>query len=147
MRDIRIADMTMRGGAAGGELSLSFKEKLELIRELGRLGMDVIEFAPPQGSKSEQVLIRTAATLVKNSILSCPTGLSEESVELAWGTVMNAAKPRLLVSVPLSPVQMEYVSHTKPQSGAGAGGPPCLRGRRALRRRGICGGRRVPRRF
>ncbi len=114
MKSIQIADTTMRSEGMREGYSLSFKEKLELARELSRLGVDIIEFAPLSGDKTDQLLIRTAASLVKNSILSCPTGLTEESIERAWGAVMNAAKPRLLVSVPVSPVQLEYVCQTKP---------------------------------
>ena len=114
MRDIRIADMTMRAQAAGMDYSLSFKEKLELIRELDRLGVDVIEFAPMAGGKTDQLLIHTAATLVKGSALSCPTGLTAESLDAAWAAVREAAKPRLLVNVPVSTLQMEYVCKRKP---------------------------------
>jgi 2-isopropylmalate synthase len=114
MKNILIADTTMRAEALREDYSLSFKEKLELARELSRLGVDVIEFAPLSGDRTDQLLVRTIASLVKNSILSCPTGLTEESLERAWGAVMNAAKPRLLVSVPVSPVQLEYICQTKP---------------------------------
>jgi len=114
MKSIKIADTTMGSEGMRAGYSLSFKEKLEFARELSRLGVDIIEFAPLSGDKTDQLLIRTVASLVKNSILSCPTGLTEESLERAWGAVMNAEKPRLLVSVPVSTVQMEYVCQTKP---------------------------------
>ena len=45
MKTIRVADMTLRAEAEA-PFTLSFKEKLEVARELDRLGVDVIETAP-----------------------------------------------------------------------------------------------------
>ena len=114
MRGIRIADMTMRSAAMGVEYSLNFKERLELARELDGLGVDVIEFPPLGDDRSDVLLVRTAATLARRSVLSVPTGLTVEGVEKAWSAVSAAVKPRLLVCVPVSPVQMEYMCHAKP---------------------------------
>ena len=111
MKTIQIADGTLRTQAAAG---LSFKEKLETARELDKLGVDIIETAPILDSRADPLLIRTIASLVKTSVLSCPVGQSEESLREAWEAVKGAARPRLLVSLPVSTVQMEYGCHKKP---------------------------------
>ena len=43
MRDIRVSDITMREAAASKALSLSFKEKLEIVKILDRIGVAAIE--------------------------------------------------------------------------------------------------------
>lgn len=114
MKQIKIADVTLREGASGAKFPLSFKEKLELARELDRLGVDVIETAPIINEKTDALLIRTIAGLIKNSVLACPVGMTEESVGEAWKAVSGAASPRLVVSLPVSTTQMEYVCGCKP---------------------------------
>ena len=111
MKTIHIADGTLRTPTAAG---LSFKEKLEIARELDKLGVDVIETAPILDSQADPLLIRTIASLVKNGSLSCPAGQSKESLQEAWEAVKGAARPRLLVTLPVSTVQMEYGCHKKP---------------------------------
>ena len=113
MKTIRVADMTLRAEAEAPFI-LCFKEKLEVARELDRLGVDVIETAPIRDGKTDPLLIRTIASMVKRSTLSCPVGWSVESLGDAWDAVKGAVSPRLLVTLPVSAVQMEYLCHRKP---------------------------------
>ena len=115
MKTIRFADTTLRAAGKDGR-SLSFREKLEIARELDRLGADVIETAPITDAKSDALLVKTVAALVTESVLSCPVGLTEESVALSGAAVSGAKKPRLLVHLPVSSVQMEYLCHLKPDA-------------------------------
>lgn len=113
MKKIVVSDLTLREEAKRTDFSLSFKEKLEFARELDRMGVDVIETAPLSGKKADALLVRTLAALIKNTTISCPVGLDVESVNETWANVKDAVKPRLLVSLPVSAVQMEYVIHRK----------------------------------
>ena len=110
MKQITISDMTPRQAEAG---SLSFKNRLELVRELDRAGVDYIEMAPISDPKADSLLIRTAADMITTAGLACPVGLTLEGVETAWQAVSQSANPRLLVLVPVSAVQMEYVCSRK----------------------------------
>ena len=114
MKNIRIADGTLRLFSAENGHSLSFKEKLEVARELDKLGADVIETAPILNGKTDALLVRTVASLVQSSTLACPTGRTAESVAEAWEAVKGAKKPRLIVPLPVSTVQMEYECAMKP---------------------------------
>lgn len=113
MKRIQIADVTLHEEATNPHFSLSFKEKIELAKELDKMGVDVIETAAIGDRKSDALLVRTLSTLVKKSTISCPAGFSTESVEETWKNVQNAVSPRLLISVPVSTVQMEYLCHCK----------------------------------
>ncbi|MCL1829538.1 MAG: hypothetical protein FWG32_08635 [Oscillospiraceae bacterium] len=114
MRKIKISDITLREEANSSCFSLNFKEKIELAKELDKSGADIIETAPLADEKVDSLFIRTIAPLLKTSVLSCPAGLTEESTLAAWNAVKGAANPRLLVSVPVSVVQMEYLCGQKP---------------------------------
>ena len=109
MSDISISDITLRKNSAEGS-ALSFNEKIEVAKQLDKICVDVIETAPITGGKTDVLFLHTVASLVTNSVLACPTGLTEQSVEEAY----DAIKPRLVVSVPVSTVQMEYHCKMKP---------------------------------
>ena len=110
MKTIRIADVTLRENA-----TLTFKEKIEMAKQLEKLRVDVVEVAPLRDEKADVLALRTMATIVKNGVLSCPTGLCAEDIERAYDAIADAKHPRLSVAVPVSSVQMEYLCHKKPQ--------------------------------
>ena len=112
MKEIIISDITLREEGKG--YTLSFKEKIEIAKLLNKLNVNVIETAPITKGKTDILFLHTVAPLVTNSILSCPVGMTEESVAEAYDVIKEAKKPRLHVIVPVSTVQMEYVSHKKP---------------------------------
>ena len=111
MNKIRISDVTMKQGA---EISLSFKEKIELSKLLDKLGVSVIELEPIVQNKIDSLRIKSVAAAVKESIVAVPVALNAESVNLTWNALKEAKQPRLQVCAPVSPVQMEYLFHKKP---------------------------------
>ena len=114
MNQIRISDMTMK--QTGPDISLSFKEKIELSKLLDRLGVSVIELEPIVQAKMDSLRVKSIAAAVKDSILAVPVALNQDSVLLTWNALKEARKPRLQVCAPVSPVQMEYLFHKKPEA-------------------------------
>ena len=111
MNKIRISDVTMK---QTGDISLSFKEKIELSKLLDKLGVSVIELEPITQTKIDSLRIKSVAAAVKESIVAVPVALNQESVETTWNALKEAKSPRLQVCAPVSPVQMEYLFHKKP---------------------------------
>ncbi len=114
MKQIRISDMTMK--QKGAEISLSFKEKIELAKLLDKLGVSVIELEPIEQAKIDSLRIKSVAAAVKNSIVAVPVALNEESIGATWNALKEAKSPRLQVCAPVSSVQMEYLFHKKPEA-------------------------------
>ena len=114
MNNIRISDVTMK--QAGAHVSLSFKEKIELSKLLDKLGVSVIELEPIAQPKIDSLRIKSVAAAVKESTLAVPVALNPESVQLTWNALKEARKARLQVCAPVSPVQMEYLFHKKPDA-------------------------------
>ena len=112
MNQIRISDVTMK--QTGGDLSLSFKEKIELSKLLDKLGLSVIELEPITQARIDALRIKSVAAAVKNSAVAVPVALNAESVAATWNALKEAKHPRLQVCAPVSPVQMEYLFHKKP---------------------------------
>ena len=106
---IKIADRTL----CQEENSFSFKEKIEIARQLEKLNVNTIEIGALTNVKTDTLLIRTIASFVKNSCISVGVGRTKESVIDAAHAIASANKKRLRVEVPVSTVGMEYSFHLK----------------------------------
>ena len=110
MKQIKIIDATLcREGS-----QFSFKEKIEIARQLEKLDVDVIEMPEIRNARTDILLVRTVSTFVKKSKISVAAGMSEESIENACAALSNAANPRIRIVLPVSAVGMEYTCHKKP---------------------------------
>jgi len=110
MKQIVIADTTLCKETG----AYTFKEKIEIARQLERLKVDIIELPCIQNGKTDILLVRTLSSFVKNSILSVAVSVLPGSLENALEALSGASHPRIRVEVPVSPVGMEYLSHKKP---------------------------------
>ncbi len=112
MDRIFISDKTLKQN--GKQLSLSFREKIELSRLIDRLGVDLIELPSMEKKKADALLIKSIAAAVRQAGVAVPVQLNAESVAETWNALKEAASPRLQVVAPVSSVQMEYLYHIKP---------------------------------
>lgn len=114
MRNISISDITMKNADATSDFSLSFKEKIELAKLLDRLNVSVIELSPIQNRKIDSLLVKSIAAAVKHGSVAVPVMPEAESIEITWAALKEAKHPRLQLKAPMSPAQMEYFWHKKP---------------------------------
>ncbi len=112
MEKVFISDVTLREREK--ESALSFKEKIDIVKKLDKICVDVIETDVIKNLKVDVLFLHTVAPLIKNSIISCPVGYTEESVINTASAISGAEKKRLHVMVPTSDVQMEYICRKKP---------------------------------
>ena len=116
METIRITDMTLPECMSIPAVSLSFKERLEIAKCLGRLSPDVLELPALENKTADALLVRTISTTVRGCGVSMPAGLTAGEADEAWAAIAKAERPRLRVEVPLSTVQMEYLLRKKPKA-------------------------------
>ncbi len=107
MRNIKICDMTM---AQCGK-DLSFREKIELCKQLDSLGVSVICLEGLGQSRTDALRIKSIAAAVKNATVAVPVSFT--NISDVWNALREAKSPRLQVCAPLSSVQMEYLYHKK----------------------------------
>ena len=105
---INISDKTL-----SGKQNFSFKEKIEIARQLEKLGVNAIELPAIDNVKTDTLLIKTVASFVKNGVISVGAGYTAESLKNAVNSLATAVKPRIRVEVPVSTVGMEYTCHMK----------------------------------
>lgn len=106
---IKIADRTL----CRESNTFSFKEKIELARQLNNMDVDVIELPLIENIKADTLLVKTISSFVKNNIVSVATGITIEGIDNAVAALSNTTKPRLRIEMPASTVGMEYTCHKK----------------------------------
>lgn len=102
---MRIFDTTLRDGEQSPGASLTSKEKLDIARQLVKLGVDIIEAGFPAASKDDFEAVKTIAKEVGNAVDSdgyVPVicGLSrcnENDIRTAWEAVKYAKRSRYIL--------------------------------------------------
>ncbi|MCF0134766.1 MAG: hypothetical protein HUJ72_12935 [Blautia sp.] len=110
MKKITYSDITLKNASA----KLSFREKIETAKLLDRLQIEAIELPFIDRTQVDSLLVKSVASAVRNAAVALPVAWNAEGVDIAWAALQRAEKPRLQVSMPVSPVKMEYVCGVKP---------------------------------
>jgi len=116
-----IFDTTLRDGEQSPGATLNELEKLEIARQLSRLGVDVMEAGFPAASPGDLAAVKRIAETVgrtprtdKNGNLSAPpiiAGLARanrKDIDRAWEAVSPAVRPRIHTFLATSDIHMEY---------------------------------------
>ena len=108
MDKITIFDTTLRDGeqAAGGSLNVA--EKIEIARQLERLGVDVIEAGFPVSSTGDFESVQAIAREIKNAIVCGLARANPTDIDCAWEAVREAASPRIHVFISASDIHMMH---------------------------------------
>ena len=108
---VRIFDTTLRDGEQSPGASLTSAEKLEIARQLSRLGVDVIEAGFPAASPDDHEAVWRIATEVSTPEGPIVAGLArahQGDIESAWRSVCDAARPRIHCFLATSDLHMEH---------------------------------------
>jgi 2-isopropylmalate synthase len=114
-RKIVIFDTTLRDGEQAPGCSMNLEEKLEVARQLGRLGVDVIEAGFPASSPGDFASVQEIARKVRGPIVAGLARALEKDIDAAWGAVREAARPRLHLFLATSPIHMEHKLRLRPE--------------------------------
>ncbi len=108
MRTIRIFDTTLRDGEQSPGCTMSLKEKLQVARQLEKLGVDVIEAGFAASSKGDFCAVQEISKILKTSTVASLSRCSKQDIDLAYEAVKHAQKPRIHLFLATSPLHMEY---------------------------------------
>ncbi|MFC2013251.1 hypothetical protein ACFLUE_03075 [Chloroflexota bacterium] len=105
MDRIKILDTTLRDGeqAAGGKINV--QEKLDIARQLERLGVDVIEVGQIDASKAPSDDFEAAKLIakeVRTPIINVLAAATPENIDREWEAVKEAKHPRIKAILPVS---------------------------------------------
>ncbi|MGD9818476.1 MAG: 2-isopropylmalate synthase [Desulfomonilaceae bacterium] len=108
MEKVLFFDTTLRDGEQSPGATMNQHEKLQLARQLERLGVDIIEAGFPASSEGDKEAVRKIASEIKNSRV---VGLSRsvaEDIETAWQAVSVAAKPGIHTFIATSDIHLKH---------------------------------------
>ncbi|MDR3231918.1 MAG: 2-isopropylmalate synthase [Synergistaceae bacterium] len=111
---IRIFDTTLRDGeqAAGGNLNVA--EKLQIARQLGKLGVDVIEAGFPAASPGDFACVDAIAREGLDSIIAGLSRTREEDIRACHAAVKAAPRHRIHTFIATSPIHMQHKLNMTP---------------------------------
>ena len=109
---VLIFDTTLRDGEQSPGATLNIEEKMEIARQLARLGVDVIEAGFPIASPGDFEAVRRVAEEVgQGEDAPAIAGLARanrQDIDRAWQAVRGAKRPRIHTFLATSDIHLQY---------------------------------------
>ena len=107
-RKILIFDTTLRDGEQAPGCGMNIEEKLEVARQLERLGVDIIEAGFAISSPGDFNSVKTIAKEIKNCIIASLARAVEKDIDAAYEAVKYSQNPLIHTFIATSPIHMKY---------------------------------------
>jgi len=124
---VLIFDTTLRDGEQSPGATLNAEEKLDIARQLARLGVDIIEAGFPVASPGDLAAVKRIAETVgresridkhgnpaKPPVICGLARAHKKDIDAAWEAVSPASHPRIHTFLATSPVHMKYKLRMSP---------------------------------
>ncbi|HXX81588.1 MAG TPA: 2-isopropylmalate synthase [Thermodesulfovibrionales bacterium] len=108
MRVIKIFDTTLRDGEQSPGASMNVEEKIQVAKQLARLGVDVVEAGFPIASPGDFEAVKRIASEVKGITVAGLARAKEEDIKRAWEAVKDAAQKRIHTFHSTSDIHLKY---------------------------------------
>ena len=105
---IRIFDTTLRDGEQSPGCSMNLQEKLQLARQLERLGVDIIEAGFPIASEGDFESVQAIAAELKDTGVCGLARTGSADVERAAQALEKARNPRIHTFIATSDIHLEH---------------------------------------
>lgn len=108
---VKIFDTTLRDGEQSPGATMTTPEKLEVAKQLARLGVDIIEAGFPAASVGDWEAVHLIAREVGTPDGPVICGLARANphdIERCWTAIQPAAKPRIHTFIATSDIHLEY---------------------------------------
>ncbi|KAK9141337.1 hypothetical protein Scep_011018 [Stephania cephalantha] len=113
---VRIFDTTLRDGEQSPGATMTSKEKLDVARQLAKLGVDVIEAGFPASANDDLEAVKAIAKEVGNTVdgdghvpVICGLARCNRSdIEKSWEAVKYAKRPRIHTFIATSDIHLNY---------------------------------------
>ena len=106
---VQIFDTTLRDGEQSPGASLNIDEKVEIARQLERLGVDIIEAGFPISSPGDFEAVRRIAALIGDGVTVCGlTRARPKDIDVAWDALKGAKRPRIHTGLGVSESHLQH---------------------------------------
>lgn len=106
MRKLFVFDTTLRDGEQSLGITLNVKEKLEIGRQLVKLGVDIIEAGFPASSPGDMESVRTIAEELKGVVICGLTRAVPQDIDICAEALRKAENPRIHTGIGTSPIHI-----------------------------------------
>ncbi len=106
-RKITIFDTTLRDGEQVPGAKLNAKQKLEIARQLEKLGVDVIEAGFPCSSPGDAQAVKMVAREVRKPVIAGLARAVQQDIDICWESVREAEQPRIHVFLGSSDIHVQ----------------------------------------
>jgi 2-isopropylmalate synthase len=108
MRTIKIFDTTLRDGEQSPGASMNVEEKIQIAKQLVKLGVDIIEAGFPIASSGDFEAVRRIAAEVKGATIAGLARAKEEDIKRAYEAVKEAPRHRIHTFHSTSDIHLKY---------------------------------------
>ena len=105
---IKIFDTTLRDGEQTPGVNLNVNEKVEIARQLERLGVDVIEAGFAISSLGDFEAITAVSKIIRDAKVASLARTLEKDIDRAWEAIKDAKMPRIHTFIATSDIHMKY---------------------------------------
>ncbi|KAL7615656.1 hypothetical protein Lser_V15G02648 [Lactuca serriola] len=114
---VRIFDTTLRDGEQSPGATMTTKEKLDIARQLAKLGVDIIEAGFPASSEADLEAVKLIAKEVGNvgaeegghiPVICGLARCNKNDIDKSWEAVKHAKFPRIHTFIATSEIHMQY---------------------------------------
>lgn len=107
-RKIKIFDTTLRDGEQSPGCSMNLKEKLEMAKQLDKMGVDIIEAGFAAASPGDFESVKEISKVIEHATVASLARTLEGDIDKAWEAIKEANHPRIHVFLATSDIHMEY---------------------------------------
>lgn len=107
-KNIKFFDTTLRDGEQSPGCSMNLSEKLEMAKQLDKLGVDVIEAGFPIASPDDAAAVKEIAAAVEHAAVAGLARCTKGDIDVAIASVQGAKRPRLHIFLATSDIHIEY---------------------------------------
>jgi len=105
---VLIFDTTLRDGEQSPGATMNRQEKLQLARQLEKLGVDIIEAGFPASSEGDLDAVARIAREIKHARVVGLARAVAEDIETSWRAVEKAAMPGIHTFIATSDIHLEH---------------------------------------
>ena len=104
---VHVFDTTLRDGEQSPGASLNPDQKLEIARQLARLGVDVIEAGFPLSSPGDFQAVQRIAREVEGPAVTALARAAHPDIDCVWEAVKDAGRPQIHIVLSVSDIHIE----------------------------------------
>jgi Isopropylmalate/homocitrate/citramalate synthases len=114
VRKIDLFDTTLRDGEQSLDTTMSCSQKLEIARQLSKLGIDIIEAGYPASSPGDFKSVKIISQEIRGSIVCGLARCVQKDIDFCAEAMQDAKNSRINLGLAVSPIHMDKKLRLRP---------------------------------